>query len=85
MSGTSSKVRAEIRKRVPVRNVPAVPHEHLRSTWRQARPGRIRAIRDIPLPRPRDVHKIRFTPEFARHYEELWDVLKDEVAKGTDM
>ena len=30
MSGTSNKVRAEIRKRVPVRNVPAVPHEHLR-------------------------------------------------------
>jgi NitT/TauT family transport system ATP-binding protein len=50
-----------------------------------ARPGRIRAIRHIPLPRPRDVHKIRFTPEFAHHYEELWDVLKDEVGKGTDM
>ncbi len=47
MSGTSSKVRAEIRKRVPVRNVPAVPHEHLRSTWRQARPGRIRASFDV--------------------------------------
>jgi ABC-type transporter Mla maintaining outer membrane lipid asymmetry ATPase subunit MlaF len=50
-----------------------------------ARPGRIRAIRHIPLPRPRDVYKIRFTPEFAHHYEELWDVLKDEVGKGTDM
>lgn len=50
-----------------------------------ARPGRIRTIRRIDLPRPRDVFKIRFTPEFARHHEELWDVLKDEVGKGTDI
>jgi ABC-type nitrate/sulfonate/bicarbonate transport system ATPase subunit len=49
-----------------------------------ARPGRIRRIRDVPLPRPRDIFKLRFTAEFARLYEELWDELKDEVAKGTD-
>jgi NitT/TauT family transport system ATP-binding protein len=50
-----------------------------------ARPGRIRAVRRIDLPRPRDVFKIRFTPEFAHYHEELWDVLKDEVSQGTDM
>jgi NitT/TauT family transport system ATP-binding protein len=50
-----------------------------------ARPGRIRAIRDIDLPRPRDVFRIRFTDVFARYHEELWDVLKDEVTKGTDI
>jgi NitT/TauT family transport system ATP-binding protein len=50
-----------------------------------ARPGRIRAIRRIDLPRPRDVFKIRFTEPFAAHHEELWDVLKDEVGKGTDV
>jgi NitT/TauT family transport system ATP-binding protein len=50
-----------------------------------ARPGRIRAIRDIELPRPRDVFRIRFTDVFARYHEELWDVLKDEVTKGTDI
>ena len=50
-----------------------------------ARPGRIRTIRDIRLPRPRDVFKIRFTSDFARIYEELWDELKDEVGKGTDI
>lgn len=49
-----------------------------------ARPGRIRRIRDVPLPRPRDVFKLRFTPEFAELYEDLWNELKDEVAKGTD-
>lgn len=50
-----------------------------------ARPGRIRAIRDVTLPRPRDVFKVRFTDQFARLYEELWDELKDEVIKGADM
>jgi NitT/TauT family transport system ATP-binding protein len=50
-----------------------------------ARPGRIRTVREIDLPRPRDVFKIRFTDVFARYHEELWDVLKDEVTKGTDI
>ena len=50
-----------------------------------ARPGRIRAIREIDLPRPRDVFKVRFTEHFARLHEELWDELKDEVVKGTDV
>ena len=50
-----------------------------------ARPGRIRTIRDIDLPRPRDVFRIRFTEAFAHLHEELWDELKDEVTQGTDV
>jgi len=50
-----------------------------------ARPGRIRTIRSIELPRPRDVFRIRFTEEFAHLHEGLWDELKDEVARGTDV
>jgi NitT/TauT family transport system ATP-binding protein len=50
-----------------------------------ARPGRIRVIRDVPIPRPRDVFRVRFDPRFARLNEELWDELKDEVVKGTDI
>lgn len=49
-----------------------------------ARPGRIRKIQAIELPRPRDVFTLRFTEEFAQLHEALWDELKDEVAKGTD-
>ncbi len=49
------------------------------------RPGRIRTIRDIPLPRPRDIFKVRFTEQFARLHEELWDELKDEVVHGVDL
>lgn len=44
---TSSRIRDEIRKRVPIQNVPTVPLDHLRSTWKQARPGRIRASFDV--------------------------------------
>jgi NitT/TauT family transport system ATP-binding protein len=50
-----------------------------------ARPGRIRAIRDVRLPRPRDVFRIRFTEDFAHLHEQLWDELKDEVTRGTDV
>jgi NitT/TauT family transport system ATP-binding protein len=50
-----------------------------------ARPGRIRKIRDVALPRPRDVFRVRFSEQFARLYEELWDELKDEVMKGADV
>ncbi len=50
-----------------------------------ARPGRIRVVRDIDLPRPRDVFTARFGADFARLHEGLWDELKDEVVKGTDV
>jgi NitT/TauT family transport system ATP-binding protein len=49
------------------------------------RPGRIRAIRDVTLPRPRDIYKIRFTDAFSRLHEDLWNELKDEVIKGSDV
>ena len=50
-----------------------------------ARPGRIRTIRSIDLPRPRDVFRIRFAEDFAHLHEALWDELKDEVTRGTDV
>jgi NitT/TauT family transport system ATP-binding protein len=49
------------------------------------RPGRIRAVRDVPLPRPRDVFRIRFAESFSRLHEDLWNELKDEVVKGTEI
>jgi NitT/TauT family transport system ATP-binding protein len=50
-----------------------------------ARPGRIRAVHEVRLPRPRDVFKIRFTEDFAHQHERLWDELKDDIIKGTDV
>jgi NitT/TauT family transport system ATP-binding protein len=49
-----------------------------------SRPGRIRAIRQVPLARPRDVMRTHFSTDFATIYEDLWSELRDEVALGTE-
>jgi len=43
------------------------------------RPGRIKSILDIALPRPRPA-EIRHAPAFVQLREQAWDVLRDEVA-----
>jgi NitT/TauT family transport system ATP-binding protein len=50
-----------------------------------ARPGRIKAIHDVKLERPRDVFRVRFTRAFSEQHERLWDELKDDIDKGTDV
>ncbi|MBM3451480.1 MAG: ATP-binding cassette domain-containing protein, partial [Armatimonadetes bacterium] len=44
-------------------------------------PGAIKAIRDVSLPRPRDVFHIHQTHGFGGLYEQLWNDLKEEIAK----
>jgi NitT/TauT family transport system ATP-binding protein len=44
------------------------------------RPGRIKMIYDVKLPRPRDVIKLRELDEYAREYGEIWHVLGEEFA-----
>ncbi|MBI2371988.1 MAG: ABC transporter ATP-binding protein [Deltaproteobacteria bacterium] len=46
------------------------------------RPGRIKAIEKVPLPRPRDVFKVRFSREYEEVYNRLWRALEEEVYKG---
>jgi len=46
------------------------------------RPGRIKLIESIDLPRPRDVFKDRFSPVFQAIYERLWKSLEPELKKG---
>lgn len=43
------------------------------------RPGRIKSVLDIALPRPRPA-EIRHSPAFVQLREQAWDVLRDEVA-----
>jgi NitT/TauT family transport system ATP-binding protein len=50
-----------------------------------ARPGTIRQIAEIALPRPRDLLTIRFSPEFGRYFEDLWQALKKDFDKGEEM
>lgn len=44
-----------------------------------ARPGRIRAIETVDLPRPRDVFRIRFNPHFGKLHDRLWSYLEASV------
>jgi NitT/TauT family transport system ATP-binding protein len=46
------------------------------------RPGRIKAVEQVPLPYPRDVFRVRFRPEFERTYQRLWDALAPEIRHG---
>jgi NitT/TauT family transport system ATP-binding protein len=44
-----------------------------------AGPATVKASFKVDLPRPRTVQAIRFTPEFGRLYEQIWQTLRDEV------
>ncbi len=50
-----------------------------------ARPGRIKAIQDVPLPRPRDVFNVRFTAEFGRLFQSLWDTMGEDFREGENL
>jgi NitT/TauT family transport system ATP-binding protein len=45
------------------------------------RPGRIKMVHDVKLPRPRDVIAVRETDEYARLYGSVWHVLGAEFAE----
>ena len=49
------------------------------------RPGKIKLIREVDIPRPRDVFRIRFSSSFGDLYEEIWESLKEEVEKGEEL
>ena len=44
-----------------------------------ARPGRIRSVEIVDLPRPRDVFRIRFDPHFGELHDRLWSYLEASV------
>ena len=44
------------------------------------RPGRIKLIHEVALPRPRDVIQLRERDEYAREYGAIWHVLGEEFA-----
>jgi NitT/TauT family transport system ATP-binding protein len=47
------------------------------------RPGRIKAIYPVELPRPRDIFKVQVLPEFRALYENVWQVLQDEMREDS--
>lgn len=47
-----------------------------------ARPGTIKTMINIDLPRPRDIESIRSTPVYNALYQTIWLQLRDEVIKA---
>jgi NitT/TauT family transport system ATP-binding protein len=47
-----------------------------------ARPGRIKTVASVPIPRPRDLFEIHKDERFLATYQTLWLSLEDEVKKG---
>ena len=50
-----------------------------------ARPGRIKAIEKVPIPRPRDLFEIHTDDRFRDTYRVLWNSLEEEVKKSSDL
>ncbi len=44
------------------------------------RPGRVKLVHEVKLPRPRDVIKLRESDEYGHEYGRLWHVLGEEFA-----
>ncbi|NLY50560.1 MAG: ABC transporter ATP-binding protein [Firmicutes bacterium] len=47
-----------------------------------ARPGRVKEILDVDLPRPRDLTVIRSNPRFLELFHTIWSKLREEVIKA---
>jgi NitT/TauT family transport system ATP-binding protein len=47
-----------------------------------ARPSRIKLDEQIAIPRPREVHEVRFHPAFEDHYRRLWAALDTPVRRS---
>jgi len=47
-----------------------------------AAPGQVKAIVEVPFPRPRQAYEIRADPAYGRLTRHLWELLRDEVTKA---
>jgi len=47
-----------------------------------AQPGTVRAIIDVPFPRPRSMAAVRSDPAFGTLFNQAWELLRDEVMRA---
>jgi len=47
-----------------------------------AAPGRVKAVVEVPFPRPRQAYEMRADPEYGRLIHQLWGLLREEVLKA---
>src|SRR5205807_7123829 len=45
-----------------------------------SRPGKVKSVTGVPIPRPRDVYQIHESPAFRSTHETLWRELRPEVS-----
>jgi NitT/TauT family transport system ATP-binding protein len=50
-----------------------------------SRPGTVKLVQEVDLPRPRDVFKVRFTPRFGQLHERLWSGLEEDIRQGQEV
>ncbi len=50
-----------------------------------ARPGTIKAVIPIDLPRPRDVFTVRRDPRFGDHFDAVWSALAEDLRRGESL
>lgn len=48
-----------------------------------AHPGKVKAVVDVNISRPRDILSLRSSPNFGALYEEIWHLLQEEVIKAS--
>ncbi len=46
-----------------------------------ARPGRVKSLNPVPIPRPRDVYHMHHAEGYRELYDKLWEELREEVAR----
>lgn len=49
-----------------------------------ARPGKVREIVPVDLPRPRDIYTVHTDPDFRKIYDHVWEHLADEMRKQSE-
>ena len=47
-----------------------------------AQPGTVRAVIDVPFPRPRTMESVRTDPAFGKLFAQTWELLRDEVTRA---
>jgi NitT/TauT family transport system ATP-binding protein len=49
------------------------------------RPGRVKQIFEVDIPRPRDIYRLQALDSFHKLYEQVWHILEDEMRDSVEV